>query len=489
MILTTLESLIAAAFFLLSLMCVGTVVFFERKNPASSLAWVMVLVFLPVLGFVAYLFVGNGFRISRKRKYQSKALSDAVYNNLIRQHLNIADALKFIETHQDMARLLTCLHHEGNAIYTCDNQVEVFTRGEDMFPRMIEDIKNARDHVHLLYFIFNTDRLGCEIAEILTAKARSGVEVRIIYDSVGSRRIGWRPRIFQKLRGAGGRVLAFSPIFSNLGANLRLNYRNHRKITVIDGRIGYVGGMNIGDEYMSRNPGLSPWRDTQLRLTGSAVWFLQERFLKDWGYAGDFELKKGQDLARFFPQSQGRGRVGIQIVSSGPDTIENSPIKSGLLTIINSARRNVYLQSPYFSPDAGFFEALRLAARADVDVRLMLPGLSDHWLVTKGSLGYARQALAHGVRVFLYQGFLHSKAVVADAQVCSIGSTNLNNRSFTLDFEVNAFIYDSVFAAAYEKIFLADQEKSIELTDAWFRRQGRASQAVYNFARLFTPLT
>jgi len=482
----SLESLLYVAIVILTLLCVGAVVFFERKSPTSSIAWILVLVFLPVVGFIAYLFLGSGFRISKKKKYRMKAINDDLYDNFIRKHLNIAAALKFMETHESAARLMTYLHNEGEAIYTSDNQAEIFTDGQTMFNRMIEDIQSAQKHIHLLYFIFNNDRIGQTIAGILTEKAKQGVEVRLIYDSVGSRAF-FSPPIFRKLRKAGGQVLGFSPIASNLSSHFRLNYRNHRKITVVDGRVGYVGGMNIGDEYMSLKKKLSPWRDTHLRLTGSAVWFLQERFLMDWGYTSDLDLKDDLNIFKFFPECCANGNLGVQIVSGGPDTAEN-PIKSGLITMLHSARRNVYLQSPYFSPDSGLMDALRIAAQSDVDVRLMLPMLVDHWLAHMAALGYARQALEYGVRVFLYKGFIHSKTAVSDGLVSTIGTANINSRSYMYDFEVNAFVYDPDFAGRCEEIFLNDQLNSIELTPQWFENKGRLTQSVYNFSRLFAPL-
>ena len=485
---SSIESLLYVAVIILTLLCVGAVVFFERKSPTSSIAWILVLIFLPVAGFIAYLFLGSGFRVNKNKKYKMKAINDDLYDNFIRRHLDIADALKFIEAHENAARLMTYLYNEGEAIYSSDNQAEIFTDGKDMFARMIEDLKSARNHIHLLYFIFNNDRIGREIAGILAHKARQGVEVRLIYDSVGSRAF-FSPPIFRKLRKAGGQVLGFSPIASNLSSHLRLNYRNHRKITVVDDRVGYIGGMNIGDEYMGRKKRLSPWRDTHLRLTGSAVWFLQERFLMDWGYTSDTELKDDINIPKFFPEcrEESCGNLGVQIVSGGPDTAEN-PIKSGLITMLHSARRNVYLQSPYFSPDSSLMDALRIAARSDVDVRLMLPILNDHWLAHMAALGYARQVLEFGVRVFLYRGFMHAKTAVADSLVSTIGSANINNRSYIYDFEVNAFVYDTDFATRCEEIFLNDQVNSVELTPGWFDNKSRLTRSVYNFSRLFAPL-
>ena len=484
----SLSSAVAVFFIVLTLGCVVAVVFFERKNPAATIAWVLVLVFLPVAGFIGYLFIGSGFRVNKKKKYKLKAQSDDIYDNFIRRHLNIADALKFIEAHESAARLMTYLHNQGEGIYTSDNRAELFLDGQSMFTRMIEDFKNARSHIHLLYFSFNNDQIGREVAAVLAHKARRGVEVRLIYDSLGTRAVV-TPPIFRNLRRAGGEVRGFSPLFSSLGARFRLNYRNHRKITVVDGLAGYVGGMNIGDEYLGKNKKLSPWRDTHLRLTGSSVWFLQERFLMDWGYTSEMEMSERLNIPKFFPECREgeKGCLGVQIVSGGPDTAE-SPLKSGLLTMINSARRSVYLQTPYFAPDGSIMDALRIAAQSEVDVRLMLPSLNDHWLSQMSALGYARQALDYGVRVFLYPGFLHAKTVVSDSLVTSIGTANINNRSYLLDFEINAFVYDADFAAGYERVFQEDQAICTELTTEWFTAKGRPTQAVYNFSRLFAPI-
>jgi len=482
----SIGNLLTVIYMILSFICVGAVIFFERKNPASSIAWVLVLVFLPIIGFVAYLFIGSGFKVNKKKKYQIKARTDDLYDNFLRKNLNIAEALKFIEKHDNAARLMTYLFNEGEGIYTASNEAEIFLDGNPLFDRMIEDIRQAKNHIHLLYFSFNNDGLGRKISALLTEKARQGVEVRLIYDSLGSRAIS-SPPMFRALRRAGGQVRGFSPLLSNIASRFRLNYRNHRKITVIDGRIGYVGGMNIGDEYLGLNKKLRPWRDTHLRISGQAVWFLQERFLMDWGYSSDSDQDERLNIDKFFPHLKGEGRLGIQIVSSGPDT-EGSPLKSGLLSMIYSARKNVYLQTPYFAPDDSIMDALRVAAQSEVDVRLMLPTLNDHTLSQMSALGYARQALNSGVRVFLYKGFLHSKTTVSDSLVSSVGTANINNRSYLFDFEVNAFIYDTAFAARCEQIFLEDQKNCLELTPQWFEEKSRLNNASYNFARLFAPL-
>lgn len=469
----------------LELICILTVLFAERKNPTSSIAWILVLVFFPVIGFILYLFLGTGFKVNKRRKYRTKAATDNLYDNFILKHLNMDRERAFLAKHGEAARLLTYLEDEGEGAFTITNRAEVFIDGNDMFPRLLEDIQNATKHIHLLFYIFRDDNIGGRIISALTEKAKSGVEIRLEYDSLGSLlSIG---KNFQELSAAGGKVQAFAPLMSTLTSSLRLNYRNHRKIVVIDGVIGYVGGMNVGDEYMGKDPRLTPWRDTHLRITGPAVWFLQERFLMDWCYAKDEDFYDMAKAMKYFPPALPGGSLGMQIVSSGPDAPE-SPIKAGLLTMFYAARKRIYVQTPYFAPDESILDALQIAARSGIDVRLMIPKLSDHWIVHKATYGYARQVLKSGVRIFMYDGFLHAKAIVVDGAAVTIGTTNMTNRSFTQNFEVNAFIYNAGFACEHERIFLADQDHSMELDEEWFANRHPLNRACYNFSRLLAPL-
>ena len=467
-----------------SVICIIAVLFFERKNPASSLVWVLVLLFLPVAGFVFYLFLGSGFRVNKKRKYAQKAYKDDVYNNYIVKHLTFGRTKVFIDRNNDASRLLSYLRDGGEGVFTDDNDAKIYVDGNDMFRDLLEDMRQARNHIHVLFYIFRNDELGKEILSILESRARQGVEVKVIYDSVGT--LMAFDTMFGELRKAGGEVAPFSPLFSSLSSHLRLNYRNHRKIVVIDGVIGYVGGMNIGDEYRGRDKKLTPWRDTHLRVTGSAVWFLQERFIMDWGYATDSD-PHAIDIPTYFPDPIQSGNIAMQIISSGPDTYE-SPIKSGMLTMLYGARKSIFLQTPYYAPDESFLDAMRIAARSGVDVRLMIPTIGDYQLVHRATLGYARESLANGVKVYMYKGFIHAKTLVVDGQVASIGTTNITNRSFTLDFEVNAFIYNQAFAMECERIFHHDEEHSMFLEPDHFDRLGSLTRASYNFARMFAPM-
>jgi len=479
----TLHTILLVMLVLLDLVCIIAVIFVERKNPASTIAWVLVLIFIPIGGFVAYAMFGSGFHVNKKKRYALKQISDNLYHQILSEYITECERCG-PDSDRPHARLIRYLVNDGEHYHTDNNAITVYTHGEAMFAAMKEDMRKAEKHIHLLYYIFRNDALGREIVGILTEKARNGIKVRVIYDSLGS--LLSSDRMFKELRAAGGRVEAFSPLLLTMSSHLRLNYRNHRKITVVDGTVGYVGGMNIGDEYLGKSKRLTPWRDTHLRLTGSSVSFLQERFLMDWMSVNDREMPPDV-LRSFFPPPLQQGNIGMQIVSSGPDTASMS-IKSGLLEILYTARKNIYIQTPYFIPDESIMDALRIAARSGVDVRIMLPKPADHFLVHSATLSYARQILGSGVKVYMYQGFLHAKTIVFDGAAASIGTANLDNRSFALNFEINAFIYNQDFAAQYEGIFLQDLENCMELREDWYLERNPVVRGFYSACRLLAPL-
>ena len=481
----TFFSFAALCFIILDFLCIVAVLFFERKNPSSTIAWVMVLLFMPVVGILAYVSFGSGFRVNKKKQYALKAATDRLDDEYLAEKLSIGDRYAFLQQHKELARLLSYLHNSGDGVYTGNNTVQTYTHGTELFADMLADLRAATDHIHMIYYIFRPDALGREMLSVLTEKARSGVRVCLMYDSIGN--LLASSKAFVELERAGGRVQAFSPLVLNLNTEARLNYRNHRKITVIDGKIAYVGGMNVGEEYLGRDKKLRPWRDTHLRITGNAVWFLHERFLLDWCYVSGDDLQ-AMEFRRYFPENPGNdGTVGMQIVSSGPDT-DYKPIKGGLMEMLYGARKNIYIQTPYFTPDEAFLEAMSSAAQAGVDVRLMLPTVSDYSIVHFASLNFARRVLEAGVRVFMYKGFLHAKTVTIDGQVASIGTTNIGSRSFMLNFEVNAFIYDGDYTRHHDQIFYDDMINCTELTLAWFKKQSVVKRAVITATRVLAPL-
>jgi cardiolipin synthase len=313
----------------------------------------------------------------------------------------------------------------------------------------------------MLYFSFNADRIGLRFIDELSKKAAEGVEVRVLYDTIGN--FPYLLSHYRKIIDAGGKVFRFFPLVNIL----KVNYRNHRKIAVIDGRIAYTGGINISKNYVGGHPRAKPWRDTHIRITGSGVSSLQERFLLDWIHVSkekvNFADTKSQHKYFPMPTPEDRGALSMQIVSSGPDA-DGEHIKYGYMKMINSAKRSLYMQSPYFIPDDSFMTALRMAVDSGVDVKIILPGIPDKKLVYLISRSYLRELLHAGVEIYFYKGFIHSKMIVMDGEITSIGTANIDIRSFLLDFEINAFIYDDEFSSRCEGIFFEDMKNSVEVT-------------------------
>jgi len=467
----------------LNLFLAAAVIFIERRNVAVTWAWLMVLLFLPGVGFILYLMFGQN--VSRWKIYRLKEEYRARLERRIegqrakfsedRIHYHDPDMADY----RDMIYMnLTSAH----AIFTQDNRVETFTDGQDKFDALIRDIRRARDHVHLMYYIVRNDGTGGRLLDALTEKAREGVEVRFLYDHIGCTKL---PRgFFDPLEAAGGRTAAFFPSRIPF-LNFKLNYRNHRKLAIIDGQIGYIGGFNVGDEYVGLNPRFGYWRDTHLRMEGSAVHFMQARFMLDWNISAPEELDED---GRFFPTPPPHDGTGVQIVTSGPDN-ELEQIKNGYIKMIHAAKEYVYIQTPYFIPDDSLLTALKMAALSGVDVRIMIPARPDHKWVYWASYSYLSEVLAVGVKCFLYRrGFLHAKTVVMDDKVASVGTANIDIRSFKLNFEVNAFVYDTAFAGEQRKIYERDMASCTELTYALYRSRPIGTKLKESVARLLSPI-
>ena len=332
------------------------------------------------------------------------------------------------------------------------------------------------------YFIIRNDSLGRYIMKILTKKAQEGVEVKLLYDGMGSIRLS--PRFFKKFHEAGGRSAAFFPPFLPY-INVRINFRNHRKILIIDGEEAYIGGFNIGNEYLGLSSRFNHWRDCHLKIKGSAIDTLEMRFLLDWRFAARDPLPE-TDI--YFPERKPEGSSALQIVSSGPDM--NYPaIKNGYLKLINKAQHRLYIETPYLIPDDSILEALKIAALSGVDVRLMIPYKPDHFYVYWASLSYVGELLEAGVRCYQYQkGFLHSKIICADGFASSVGTANLDIRSFELNFEVNAFIYDEEISRQLEEKFLLALEDCTEITLETYATRSMRVRFKEGLFRLLSPI-
>jgi len=436
-----------------------TIIFLERKNPASTLAWIMILFLLPVIGILFYFFLSQN--IARKKIFRlTRDEERLVTSSLKKQNYAIENGTYEFTTYEaDMWKDLIRLNQlYGRAYFTQDNKTDIFTDGKEMFASLLKDIENAKDTINIMYFIIKPDAVGRELIDLLTKKAAQGVRVRLLVDALGSKRIN---RIFlREFTDAGGEFALFFPPKLKF-INIRLNYRNHRKLVAIDDSIGYIGGFNIAKEYLGLKKKFGYWRDTHLRMMGGCVQDINARFLLDWRFAAKEQVEVSKV---FFTPPMVAGNMGVQIVSGGPDT-EHDEIKRALMKMITSAAKRIYIQTPYFVPDAPILESLKMASLSGVDVKVMIPCMPDHVFVYWATYSYVGELLKDGARVFIYDnGFLHAKTMTVDSEVATVGSTNFDSRSFQLNFEANAFMYDADVTKRLENIFENDLMHCHELT-------------------------
>lgn len=461
-----------------------TVIFLERKKPSSTWAWLLVLFFLPFVGFFLYLLLGRQLR--KKHLFRWDGRKDIGIEQLINYQIEAIEKneLELRAEHiKSYNHLIYMNLKTNNAVLTQDNDVKIFDDGSDKFEALINDILHAKNHIHIQYYIFKLDNLGQRIVNALIKKAKQGVKVRVLFDEMGSR--GVRKRHFKELIEAGGEVEVFFPSILPL-INPRLNFRNHRKISIIDGRIGYIGGFNVGDEYLSLSDRFGYWRDTHLRIEGSAVHPLQTRFILDWNQAS---AKNDICYAeRYFPIIPQKGTAALQIISSGPDT-EWEVIKNNYLHLISNAKKYVYIQSPYFIPDDSFFDAIKIAALTGLDVRIMIPNKPDHMFVYWATYSYVGPLVEAGAKVYHYEkGFIHAKMIVVDDEIASVGTANIDVRSFSLNFEVNALLYDRLLAHHLAEIFESDILDCSELTYELYKNRSSFIKFKESISRLLSPI-
>lgn len=475
-------SILLSSIMIINIALAFTVIFLERKNASSTWAWIMVLFFIPILGFILYFFFGR--RLSGKRLFTFDTKSRLGIKRAVREQLEIIqnDRLPFKQKVLAPYKELFTLHLKNNdAIYSQNNKVDLFIDGKDKFDALIADLEKAEHHIHLLYYIIRNDQIGTQIADILIKKAQEGVEVRLLYDDLGSRSLS--RRYIKRLEAANVQVGAFFPSrFAKI--NLRVNFRNHRKLAIIDGKVGYVGGFNIGDEYLGKSNKFGYWRDTHLRVKGDAVKMMQTRFILDWNQASRHKIEYN-DL--YFIGGD-YGDVGMQIVSSGPDH-EWEQIKYGYIKMILEAKEYVYIQTPYFIPDEALMDALRIAALSGVKIKIMIPNKPDHLFVYWATLSYVGELLNEGAEIYLYQnGFLHAKTIVVDGKLSSVGTANIDVRSFRLNFEVNAFIYDVDFAETLVEVFKQDIRQSTQMTKQLYEKRSFIIRFKESISRLLSPI-
>lgn len=449
----------------------------ENRNPVKSIAWISVLTLLPIGGFIFYLFFGRDQRSQRMISRKGKRKLERLVNNSIT--LDKDDINNFNDTTK---QLLSLGNKLTRALVTLNNNIEIFTCGKDKYYSLFNDIKNAKKFIHLQYYIIENDNIGQELKNLLIKKASEGVEIRVLYDDVGC--WGWgEKKFFNEMINAGIEAKPFFKVtFPQLAS--KLNYRNHRKIAIIDGFVGYVGGMNVADRYISGCK-WGVWRDTHIRIEGEAVSELQAIFMVDWNFTTNELLSKPD----YFPKSKSfNNGATIQLLTSGP-LDEHKSIYLMFTKIISNAKDRVFLQTPYFLPNSETANALKVAALSGVDVRIMIPERSDSKLLHYASNSYIQEMLKSNVKIFLYKGgFLHSKTLLVDNDITSIGSTNFDLRSFEQNFEINAFIYDENFNNKNAEIFMNDIKNCKRITLRSWSKRRFLSKTAESIARLFSPV-
>ncbi|MBD0776632.1 cardiolipin synthase [Maribacter sp. ANRC-HE7] len=456
----------------------------KNKNPVKTLSFIFILAILPFLGIFIYYFFGQDYR--KHKIFEKKYIFD---NESLKQwrkkfSLDREERFDFKNEFGDGAfKIYNLLRHNEKAVLTFENEVDILVNGEQKFKKLKKDLAQAEDHIHMEYFVFVDDVQGIEIIESLCAKARAGVQVRLIYDDVGST-ISSRSK--KLLTDSGVRHHAFLPVlFSN--STSKINYRNHRKIVVIDGKIGYLGGINIDKKYNNDYTNKRYWRDTHLRIQGAAVGALQSSFFLSWNFAAKDDIALE---GRHFPKSKSKVQdpVAVQIIASGPDT-DWENIMEAMFTAINTAKKSICITTPYLIPNSQILTALTTASRSGVDVRVIIPKKSDSWAAQYATDSYIEQLARSGVRIFRYhKGFVHAKTMIIDDYFTSIGTANLDYRSFSLNFEINALVYNMGINRQMREIYKKDLLESEEVDyERWLQR-GMTRKIQESISRLWAPL-
>ena len=448
----------------------------DNRQPAKALVWLLALVFLPVIGVILYFFFGQNTR--RERIISKQSLDQLTHRSM----LGFVEQ-RSLQMPKEYRNLIRLFASNGWSLPFKNNEVDIFTDGYEFFPALLSEISRAEHHIHLDTYIFENDALGYLVSDALMTKAEQGVEVRVIYDDVGCWKVP--SAFFERMREAGIDVHAFMPVKFPAFTS-KVNYRNHRKLCVIDGKVGFIGGMNIAQRYV-KGTKVQPWRDTHLRIRGGAVYGIQCAFLVDW-YFVDRTLISDR---KYYPEIES-GIVNnclAQIVTSNP-TSESPEMMHGYVSILHNAKKYVYMSTPYFLPTETVLFAMRSCAQSGVDVRLMIPMTADAKVVKWASRSFVMQAADDGVKIFLYkEGFNHSKLLICDDSLCSCGSTNIDFRSFENNFESNVFFYDREMALRLKEVFENDMRHSVPLEEVKEIKERSFLKRLWeSVVRLFAPM-
>lgn len=454
----------------------------HNRNPTKTVAFILGLIALPVIGIFIYIFFGQEYRKSKIYKREDIYSHDRI-KKWEQKYLMAQDELSHPEEDilRRKAKLVNLMQNNQKTPVTLRNHVRILQNGTNMFDSLIEDLKKAENHIHLEYYIFDDDSIGNKIIDVLCERSESGVEVMVSYDYVGSQMSN---KGLKRMNKAGVEVCSFQPVwFRNF--HRKLNYRNHRKIVIIDGKVGYVGGINISELYLNNENSDFYWRDTHSRIEGEAVKALQTQFLYNWDFLTDHEVEIKEE---YYPEVDVEKDVAVQIVASGPDT-DYPNIMEAVLTAIHTAEKSIFITTPYFIPNSEIFTALSTASRSGVDVKIIIPYKGDSWVARHATNSFVEQLLESGVEVYHYRkGMVHAKTLIIDEELATVGTANMDNRSFMLNFEINAIFYDKDIAKEMTEQYQRDLEQCSPNTLEDWRQRSAYRKIKESFWRLWAPL-
>ncbi|MDO3628121.1 cardiolipin synthase [Mucilaginibacter sp. BT774] len=456
---------------------------YNTPSNDKALAYVLVTIFLPLVGIAVYFAFGTNWR--KNKLYNKKIVRDKTVLADLRERITL-ESEKALDTQEQAIRkhrkLALYLLKDGMSPLTGGNEVKLLINGENKFPEVLEALRRAKHHIHIQYYIFEDGDIAEEIKNVLIQKAQEGVAVRFIYDDFGSRSI--RRSFVNEMKASGIDAFPFYKIHFILLAN-RVNYRNHRKIIVVDGCVGFIGGINVSDRYINK-PGQLFWRDTHVKISGPGVYYLQYLFISDWNFCSGKRLKLERDF--FCTKPTEHGKATVQIAASGPDS-DAPTIMFSMVQTIGLAEKELLITTPYFIPGEAIMDALHVAAMSGVSIKLLVPDKSDSAFVNAAARSYYADLLAVGVEIYLYQkGFVHAKTLVSDGQMAIIGTANMDHRSYDLNFEVNSMIYDIATAKQLRDVFYSDIKQAKKISPNTWKKRPYYKQLPEKLARLMSPL-
>lgn len=467
-----------------SVICITTLytIISEKRDPVRTLSWIVVIILLPFVGFVCYVTFGQNYRknklFNRKVSTDIKHIDHIISRQIYKVNSPLLTKRAEVEQNKD---IITLLLNNNKSTITYNNKTTILNNGDETFPEIVRSLKKAKHFIHLEYYMIQSDMIGCQIADILCEKASKGIEVRLIYDDVGSWSLS--KKYVNMLERSGVEVVSFMPVVFPLLTS-KINYRNHRKIIIIDGNVGFTGGLNIANKYLFGTKKHGEWRDTHVKIEGRAVHSLQAVFITDWYFTTGIRL----DHHYYFPSVHGTSNETVQIASSGPDSRWAS-IMQAFFMAISHAKKNIYISTPYFIPTESILEALKVASLGGVEVHLIIPNRSDSKIIYWATRSYITELLEAGVNVYLYEkGFNHSKVMTIDSSISSIGSANMDSRSFEDNFEISAIIYDRVRTEELEGYIKNDisYSRKVDL-EKWLHRS-KKERTLEAICRITSPL-